>query len=119
MVLQAVDDAGLHVGGRREIERDPARGQLREELRVIDGAGSVGDARRLEHERRPDLRGATPLARVDGRSQTGTPGDGERSGMGREVRERGLGTREVEARQAAVDEARGDLRERGVGVGVV
>ena len=66
------DRARGDVGGRADLQRDPVLGEVRQELRVLRGAGAVPDALGAQlRERVPDRLGPGGLARVRHGAQPG------------------------------------------------
>ena len=106
-----LDDPGLDVGRRAQVEADPPIGQFAAQTGVVDGQRTVGDPLRVHRERPSDLRGAAPLAGVDRDPQPACPRDLERARMIERVRVRRLRSGEVPAGEALVDEPRRGLGE--------
>ena len=106
-----LDDPGLDVRGRAQVERDPPIGQLAAQPGVVDGQRTVRDPLRVHRERPPDLRGAAPLAGMDRDPQPTCPRGLEGARVIERVRVRRLRSGEVPAGEALVDEPRRGLRE--------
>src|SRR5437870_4976596 len=64
-----VDDAGLDVARRGEVEGDTAGDELAAQLRIVDRARAVGDPLGLDFERPANLRRPTPFTGVNGDSE--------------------------------------------------
>ena len=74
------------------------------QVEVVDGARAVGDPGRVERERAPDLRGAAPLAGVEGDLEAARRRGLEGGGVDERIREGRLRSGEIEAGQALVAE---------------
>jgi hypothetical protein len=107
VLVERGDRAGADVGGRADLERDAAVGQVGHEHRVLRGRDAVADALGAEHVQRvPDGLRAGGLAGVRDAAQAGRPGPVE-DGL-----ELGPGYADLGPTQTETDQAVGLLLER-------
>ena len=109
MVRDRRHDPGMGVGGRTEIQGHVPRDEFGAQARIIHRARSVRDSLRVHGEGPPDLRGAAPLARVEGDAQAAGASRLEGHAVEAGIGEGRLGSREVPAGQPLVAEPRGGL----------
>ena len=96
------DDRGLNVARGAEVEHHAACDQLVTQRSVINGNGTVRDARGRDLQRAANLRRATPLARVQRDRKAAAPRNIKRIFKGERVGEGRLATGEVKGNHAKI-----------------
>lgn len=104
------DDRGLHIARGAEVEHHAAGDQFVTQCRVINGNGAMRDARGRDLQRTPNLRRATPLARVQRDCKTAAPRDIKRILECKRVREGSLATSKVESNHTKIFRCNGGDR---------